>query len=82
MAKASKISTAKVSLLRRGGNAIKFATGSAETVGKWGTDSVTGARKAVQARPLTTALVSVGAGAVFGALIALFGFGKDRSRRS
>jgi hypothetical protein len=80
MAKTNKPKTAKVSLLRRRDNAMKFATDTADSVAQWGAGSVTGARKAVQARPLTTALLSLSAGAVLGALIALCGFRTDKGR--
>ena len=48
--------------------AISFASDTAESVAELGTDSLEGARKAVRARPLTTAMLTLGAGAIIGTL--------------
>jgi hypothetical protein len=51
--------------------AITFASDKAKGVAEFGTDSLEGARTAVRARPLTTAGLTLGIGALLGALAAL-----------
>ena len=59
-------------------DAIGFACGTAKSVAEKGTASFKGAQKVVQARPWTTAVLTVGVSALIGSLALIFG----RSRES
>ena len=59
-------------------DAITFASATAKSAAEMGTASFKGAQKVVQARPWTTAVLTVGAGALIGGLALLCG----RSRES
>ena len=59
-------------------DAVTFASGTAKSVAEMGTASLKGAQKVVQARPWTTAVVTVGLSALIGSLALICG----RSRES
>jgi hypothetical protein len=51
--------------------AIVFASGTAKSAAELGNESLEGARTAVRSRPLTTAMLTLGVGAIIGGLAAL-----------
>lgn len=59
-------------------DAVTFASATAKSAAEMGTASFKGAQKAVQARPWTTAVLTVTAGALIGGLALICG----RSRES
>ena len=58
--------------------AVTFASGTAKSVAEMGTASFKGAQKVVQARPWTTAALTIGVSALIGGLAFICG----RSRES